>query len=101
GLAPIYDVMSTVIYPNLSKINAMSIGGASRMSDVTRASFGVMADEAGLRPALVLGRLDAMLEKIGPAARELAEKLNTAWPSDVYGRIVKVIDMQAAQVRRR
>lgn len=100
GLAPIYDVMSTVIYPKLSKINAMSIGGTNRMADVTRASFEAMADEAGLRPALVLGRLDAMLEKIGSTARELAENLNSAWPSDVYDRIVKVIDMQSAQVSR-
>ena len=36
GLAPIYDVMSTVVYSNLSKVNAMSIGGAKRMADVTR-----------------------------------------------------------------
>lgn len=99
GLAPIYDVMSTVVYPNLSKVNAMSIGRSERMADVKRVNFEEMAEEAGIRSVLVLGRLDAMCEKIGLAARELAEDLRHTWPSDVYDRIVRVVDLQSGQVR--
>ncbi len=100
GLAPIYDVMSTAIYPNLSKINAMSIGGAKNMSEVSRRNFEIMAEEANLRPQLVLNRLDNMLAKIGLYAKELVEALNETWPSEVYGKIVSVIEAQSRQVSR-
>lgn len=100
GLAPIYDVMSTVIYPNLSKINAMSIGGAKNMAEVTRRSFEIMAKEADLRPQLVLNRLDNMLAKIGPSAKDLSETLKDTWPSEVYDKIVSVIESQSRQVSR-
>ena len=53
-LAPIYDVMSTEIYSNLSKVNAMSIGGAKTLKDVNRGSFSALAQEAG---RLIFGRL--------------------------------------------
>lgn len=98
NLAPIYDVMSTAIYSSLSRVNAMSIGGAKRFEDVSRASFGAMAEEVGMRPALVLSRLDRLTGKISSAARDLSEELSRRWPSDVYARIEAVIGSQVASV---
>ena len=98
SLAPLYDVMSTEIYGNLSKVNAMSIGGAKRLNDVCRDSFTSLAREAGMRPQLVLARLDSMIEKIVPAAGGLASEMAKAWPSPVYGKIVGLIGRHAAAV---
>ena len=67
GLAPIYDVMSTVIYPALSKVNAMSIGGAHEMSAVSRESFISMVKEVGISSSLVVSRLDSLARRIVPA----------------------------------
>ena len=98
SLAPVYDVMCTAVYPNLSRVNAMSIGGAKGFDDVTRQSFAAMAEEAGMRPQLVLHRLDAMAKAIPQAACAVAEELEADWPSDVYTKIEVVIRNQVGRV---
>ena len=98
SLAPIYDVMCTHVYRNLSRVNAMSIGGAKTFADVTRQSFSAMAEEVGMRPQLVLARLDKMINRIVPAARTLASDMNVDWPSTVYAKIVSVIENQVGSV---
>ncbi len=97
ALAPIYDVMCTTVYPNLSRVNAMFIGGAKTLDEVSRESFSRMADEAGMRPQLVLGRLDALAKRIVPAARTLAAEMNVSWPSAVYAKIVETIERHASR----
>ena len=90
--------MCTAVYPNLSRVNAMSIGGAKGFDDVTRQSFAAMAEEAGMRPQLVLHRLDAMVKAIPQAARAVAEELESNWPNDVYAKIESVIRDQISRV---
>lgn len=98
-LAPIYDVMSTAIYPNLSRVNAMSIGRAKTFDDVSRNSFVQMAEETGMNPALVLGRLDKIAAVISSAVEELRRELEIFWPSDVYGKILQIVDGQLKRVK--
>ena len=98
SLAPVYDVMCTAVYPNLSRVNAMSIGGAKGFDDVTRQNFVAMAEEAGMRPPLVLHRLDAMAKAIPQVARAVAEELEANWPSGVYAKIEAVFRDQAGRV---
>ena len=98
SLAPIYDVMSTLVYPALSDDGAMSIGGAKRFADVRRENFAIMAQEAGMRPALALGRLDAIASQILHHAESLSQELATEWPSDVYAKIISVISSQLRQI---
>ena len=90
-LAPVYDVMSTAIYGNLSRVNAMSIGGARKFADVKRERFGTMAQEAGMRPQLAIDRLDRLVARIGSVAHTLSGELSAEWPSDVYAKIESVI----------
>ena len=90
-LAPIYDVMSTAIYGNLSRVKAMSIGGARKFADVKRECFGTMAQEAGMRPQLAIARLDRLVARIGSVAHTLSGELAAEWPSDVYAKIESVI----------
>ena len=90
-LAPIYDVMSTAIYGNLSRVNAMSIGGARKFAEVKRERFGAMAQEAGMRPQLAIDRLDRLVARIGSVAHALSGELAAEWPSDVYAKIESVI----------
>ena len=98
-LAPLYDVMSTEIYEHLSRVAAMSIGGATRIDDVTRESFASAAREVGMRPQLVLGRLDALSHKVLSAAGDLAAELSVKWPSAVYAKIQDVIRHHVEHVR--
>ena len=57
-----------------------------------------MSHEAGMRPALALGRLGAIASKILRHAESLAKELATEWPSDIYWKIVSVISMQLKQI---
>lgn len=98
SLEPVYDVMCTAVYDNLSRVNAMTIGGARRFDEVSRNSFSDMAREVGIRPQLVLGRLDAMAAKALPAAQGLADEMSREWPNGVYAKILDVIARQANAV---
>ena len=97
-LAPIYDVMSTAVYPHLSPVNAMAIGGAKRFDAVSRDSFAAMAEEAGMAAALVLARLDGMAERIIPAAEKLSREFKIKWPAPLYDEILKVIRSQIERI---
>ena len=76
----------------------MSIGGAKGFDDVTRQSFAAMAEEAGMRPPLVLHRLDAMAKAIPQAARAVARELEADWPSSVYAKIEAALQDQISRV---
>ena len=93
-LAPLYDAVSTAVYPDLSRDFAMSIGGEMRMDRIGRGSFARLSEDCGMSPQLLLGRLDDLSERMLPAARDLAAELNREWPSEVYAKIVSVIEQQ-------
>lgn len=76
----------------------MSIGGAKGFDDVTQRSFAAMAGESGMRPPLVLHRLDKMANSISQAAHAVAKELEANWPSGVYAKIEAVIRDQAGRV---
>ena len=97
-LAPLYDAVSTAVYPDLSRDYAMGIGGETHMGRIGRDHFARQSEDCGMSPQLLLGRLDAMIGRILPAARELAADLNREWPSEVYEKIVTVIGQQLKSV---
>jgi serine/threonine-protein kinase HipA len=61
-LAPLYDVVSTVYYPELSDEMAMKIGTQYSSERVTPRDFDRFADQAGLAKPLVRQRVLAMAE---------------------------------------
>ena len=91
-LAPLYDAVSTAVYPDLSRDYAMGVGGEMRMGHVGRDQFARLAGDCAMASQLLLGRLDEMARRILPAAKEQAADLNQAWPSEVYAKIVSVIE---------
>jgi serine/threonine-protein kinase HipA len=74
-LAPLYDIVSTVIYPELTTRLAMSVDGARQLDQVTGASWVELAADAGYRPAFVTKAVSELLER---AAREAAALTATA-----------------------
>jgi serine/threonine-protein kinase HipA len=63
-LAPLYDIVSTVYYPELSRDMAMKIGGEYSSEKVTARNFEKLAEEAGLGKPLVRARVPEMAERI-------------------------------------
>lgn len=100
SLAPLYDLVSTAVYPELSRKMAMSIGGDADFKSISRASFSDMARSCAVSPRLVLSRLDALCARIVPVAERVAAECAAAWPSEIYGRIVDTIANHATRLHR-
>lgn len=73
-LAPLYDVVSTIVYPELTPRLAMSIGGARTIDDVDDNAWARLAGDAGYRPAFVSRTVE---ELVARAADEAAGLLKT------------------------
>ncbi len=69
-LAPLYDLLSTVYYPQLSPKMAMKMGGEYRSDRLRPSHFETFAEEAGLSKALVRKRV---VELAGLLKAALAE----------------------------
>lgn len=63
-LAPLYDVVSTTYYPELSKDMAMKIGGEYSSDKVTPKNFEQLAEEAGLAKPIVRNRVPELAETV-------------------------------------
>lgn len=87
-LAPLYDVVSTIYYPELSRDMAMRIGNEYSSEKVTAGNFEQLAEEAGLGKPLVRVRVVELSEKVIGAL----PKLETAHPA---------AQKVAAQIRQR
>lgn len=78
-LAPLYDLICTVAYPDLSRKMAMKIGSRYEFETVLPRHFEAMAEEAKLSKTIVLSRLKQMaqmvianLDSVSPTAPEIA-----------------------------
>lgn len=96
--APLYDLVSTSVYPELSQEMAMRIGGDAAFDSISRDSFSRMAEECAVAPKLVLGRLDYIAKRIVPAASRLADECNARFPSKVYKQILSVIQQRLSRI---
>ena len=63
-LAPLYDIVSTVYYPELSRDMAMKIGGEYSSEKVMPKNFEQLAEEAGLGKPLVRRRVPDLAETV-------------------------------------
>lgn len=84
-LAPLYDVVSTYFYPELTREMAMRIGDAYHCERVTKADFEKLAADAGLSRMLVNRRIPELAKSIlsrleraraeSPVAQALPEQI--------------------------
>lgn len=99
SFAPLYDLVSTSIYPELSREMAMKIGDDSAFKDIVRGSFARMAEQCAVSPKLILSRLDALSSRIGAAAKKLSDECRKKWASEVYDKILSVVESHVRQVK--
>lgn len=63
-LAPLYDLVSTVYYPELTPKMAMKIGGENRSDTLQPRHFENLAEEAGLAKPIVVSRVPELARSI-------------------------------------
>jgi len=74
-LAPLYDLLSTVLYPELSPRFAMKIGKQARLEDLNAESWSDFANKAGLGLPLVRRRVGELASGITEATTATLEGL--------------------------
>jgi serine/threonine-protein kinase HipA len=92
-LSPLYDIVSTVDYPELSRDMAMKIGGEYSSEKVTPRNFDQLAEEAGLGRALARMRVPEVAEKVFGSLR----KVEIAGP--VAEKVAALIRQRAQRMR--
>ena len=70
-LAPLYDVLSTALYPDLSRKMAMKIGGEYDADKVIPRNFERMAEETGLAKPFVKQRVMELTQTVRSKINEL------------------------------
>ena len=99
SLSPLYDAVSTLVYKELSRDFAMSVGGEMAIDGIERGHFDRLATDSGMSPKLVLAHLNALIERLPTAAKALMDRFVTKYPAPIYEQIVDVIDSQIAKVK--
>ena len=88
SLAPIYDTLSTAVYPNLTPRMAMNIGGARDFDDVNAASFDSFAVKCDINPKFVHDRIERLSDGLASAMDDVSAELSDAGhPSHLYKEI--------------
>lgn len=97
-LAPLYDLVSTAIYPELTAQMAMAVGEIDDPDQVDLAAWTRLADEAGLGAVIggvVQRQAQAVLRSAGKVAREVQAE---GWHRPVIDAIVDVCRERAGRL---
>ena len=100
-VAPLYDVVSTVLYPDLYLEMGVSFGGDRRIDHATQASIDAAAKASGLPPRMVRSFLDELAQALPGALEEEADALTRqGFPAarKLLGQIAKGVGSRAAAV---
>lgn len=97
SLAPLYDLLSTAVYGELTKRLAMSIDGATELEDVTPVAWAQLAEEVGFAPRFLKQRMEPFVEQILIASEGLSKGHEHADP--LVGEIVSGIRKRAERFR--
>ena len=76
-LAPLYDLVSTVLYPDLTTRLAMSIDGATTPGAVDERAWTKLAEDVRVRPAFATQTVRRVAERAAAAAGRVAERHGT------------------------
>lgn len=101
-LAPLYDVLSTAVYPNLTPKMAMKIGGKYSFSEVHARHWDQFLEAVGLSRAQARKRILALAKSMPITARELRSDPSRGFTTHgVVEQIVTLIEERCALTERR
>jgi len=78
SLAPLYDLMATVAYPDLSARLAMKIGKRATLEEIEPATWPAFAEDAGLAAPFVRRRVRELADAVLAAVSDVAERKTLA-----------------------
>ena len=87
-LAPIYDVVCTIVYPNLTRKFSMKVGKHYEVKKINQDDLGLLAEEMGLKSKTVLDCYSDVAENVVNAFAKLKEDLSLKG----HGQILEAIE---------
>lgn len=99
-LAPLYDVLSTAVYENLTPKMAMKLGSKYKFTEVQARHWDQFAQEAGLSKAQTKKRILRIAQDLPATARRL-QALQPFADHSLIEKIVVLIESRAALTARR
>lgn len=101
-LAPLYDALSTAVYPTLTDKMAMKIASKYRFSEVQARHWAQFAADAALSPAQVKKRILDIARRLPELARATLTSFEVAGNGHpIVGQIVTLIEQRCALTTRR
>ena len=97
-LAPFYDLVSTIVYPDLTDKLALRIGSENRPEWILKRHWDDFAKISGANPRIVWGRLAEMAETTPQEAGRIVQHPTFAG-QEVPSRIVKVVTDRSATIK--
>ena len=97
-LAPLYDVMSTTIYPEVGRRMAMKIGGEYSFKWITAGKFVRMAESAGIGRHVLDKELAKLARRISGRIDKLVDHAGRIWPSACYAQIAEGVARRISQL---
>jgi serine/threonine-protein kinase HipA len=98
-LAPLYDLVSTAVYPQVNQRLALSIGDEYDAERLGPTEWGDFARDVGLSVRAFAARRVVLGERVAAAAGELrGEALNDGWHDPIIEDIVAVVDRRSDQL---
>jgi serine/threonine-protein kinase HipA len=95
-LAPLYDLVSTALYPDLTTRLAMSIDGATQLAEVNERAWQQLASQVDVRPNFATDTLRRVAARVEAAAPRVAEDQQTETGFDLAERVVNLAEAVAA-----
>ncbi len=93
SLAPLYDLVSTAAYDELTKRLAMSVDGATKLDEVGIGAWRKLAEVVGFAPRFLAQRMEPFVARVFAAALALGEQREHWTP--VVGEIIEGIEARA------
>ena len=97
-LAPMYDVMSTTVYPEVGKRMTMKIDGEYAFRWITYGKFLRMADKLGIDGKIMRKSIESIVRKITRNLPKVVDAAQRRWPSNCYREIADDIHLRIAQI---
>ena len=98
-LAPMYDVMSTTVYPDVGRKMAMKIDGEYAFKWITTGKFIRMSGKLGICERIMRRELDKMARRVSRSLPLTMKRAQSSWPSPCYERIAAGIGERLSVLR--
>ncbi|WP_414146293.1 HipA domain-containing protein [Francisella tularensis] len=101
-LAPLYDILSTIIYsqPYQKAKMSMNVDSKCKFCQIQKRHFVELGKSIGFKEGYCIKRIESIASKILPIAKQLQQELNinNKYKSEIYQNIIDLIEQTSKQL---